>query len=431
MRRARRLGFVAGLLIGALTLASCSSMVNPYRSHSRKAFMEDRDDRKVEKIDLERAVSYANEVKANYREALGREAMFTKILGALLIPTGAMALTMGVAGVHSNTILMTGGSGTALFGVGKWLESKPRQAAYVAGYTAVNCAIEAVLPFRFSDKYLTPFEDSMKDIGPRIGSVQNAIKYAEKAQNAFSPPADDNDVDAQQLLELAEDRIKVAKSLVASAKDARDKGLVVQRKRAQAGHALDTTVDNIIGQVDAAIQKAQLDLGALSAVISGLSQTYAQFTAVPDHLKPKVVEEDQPLPESTAAVKKENREKKEKREKLRSAIAEIEIDVDKPNKDINELLKDKQKISKIVNLLTPEHSLAALKKCGVDPTTISTTLTLNPAGDVTFTQGKADHATRWISGGKKPFVVMMPKSILGSQRADPPSSTVPPTISPI
>ena len=56
MRRLRRLRFVGGLLIGALTLASCS-MVNPYISHSRKALTEDLDDRKVEKTDLGRVIS--------------------------------------------------------------------------------------------------------------------------------------------------------------------------------------------------------------------------------------------------------------------------------------------------------------------------------------------------------------------------------------
>lgn len=419
-RPVHRLSLVAALLVGALTVASCS-MVNPYLSHPYPSHPRDKSLRKTG--DLEAAVSYAHSVKANYRKALGRETMFTSVLGALLIPTGAMALTMGIAGVHSNTILMTGGSGTALFGVGKWLESKPRQAAYVAGYNAVNCAIEAVLPFRFSDKHLTPFKDSMKGIDAHIKAVQNAIREAEKAKNAFSPrPGDNGD---QQLLELAKDRIEVAKSLVASAKDARDKGLVVQRQRAQAGHALDTTVDNIIIQVDAAIQKSQLDLGALSAVISGLSQTYSQFTMVPDHLEPQVAD--------TMPLKSNALETAPERVRLESTIAKLEIDVDKPdkdvdkpdkdvdrpdkdvdkpNKDINGLLKDKQKISKIVNLLTPEHSLAALKKCGVDLENI-TAITLNPAGDVTFEQGEADHATRWISGGKKPFVVMMPKSIPG------------------
>ena len=400
MRRLHVLRFVGGLLLGTLTLASCS-MVNPYISHPRDT-LSTQDTLPRETGDLETAVSYANTVKANYREALGREATFTNVLGALLIPTSAMALTMGIAKVHSNTILMTGGSGTALLGVGKWLESKPRQAAYVAGYNAVNCAIEAVLPFRFSKKHLEPFQDSMQNIDGRIEAVQEAIGEAEAAKSQIFKiltPAQQQAKDDPQLLEAVA-HIRVAKSVVASARDARDKGFAVQRQRARAGHALDATVDNIIGQVDAAIQKSQLDLGALSAVISGLSQAYSQFTTVSDNLKPKDVGE---APEG-----KKTNGMEQQRQKLKDAIDALKTAVD-------ELLEDKQEISKIVNFLTPEHSLAALKKCGVEPATISTTLTLSPAGNAEFTARKdgVQQAARSILGGKKPFGVVVPHPVTG------------------
>ena len=395
MRRLRRLRFVGGLLLGALTLASCS-MVNPYISHSRKALTEDLDDRKVEKTDLEKAISYTNEVKASYRKALGREATFSNVLGALLVPTGAMALTMGVAGVHSNTILMTGGSGTALFGVGKWLESKPRQAAYVAGYNAVNCAIEAVLPFRFSEKQRKRFTASMGRVDTNIVKVQKNIAKVEEAKNNLSRQANATDA---QLISEAEKAITSAGSDVARALDARNKGFVVKTQRARAGNALVTAVDAIIGQVDAAIQKSQPDLKALSAIISGLSQTYAQFTTVPDHLlrptEPKV-------DKTTKAV----------------SFSDLNTSVTALKASVAELLEDERAILDVVNLLTAENSLAALKKCGVEPAKIIADIILNPAGDVTF-PAQGGQAARSILGGKRPFGFVVTPSIAGLHVSQP------------
>lgn len=391
------MALVGGLLIGALMLSSCS-LINPYNIDLREKRPPKSGNRSVE---LEEAVKYANDVKDSYREALGEQAKFTSVLGALLVPTGAMALTMGIAKVHSNTILMTGGSGTALFGVGKWLESKPRQAAYVAGYEAVNCAVELVLPFRITERYLKPFNESMRQIAANIQEVQSQIEEVEGAKSDLSSHIDASDWQ----LSTAREEIRAAKSLVASAADARNKGIAVAIQRSRSGDALVSAVDGIIGQVDSAIQKSQLDLGALSTIIGGFSQSYSQFTMVPDHLRPKKVKKDETERDEDCPIPK-------KREELKTALSALKTGVE-------QLLTNKRQISDVVNHLAAENPLPTFEKCGVDPAKITADITINPAGDVVFTEGRGDQATRWILGGKKPFGVVSARSITGLQIAQP------------
>ena len=397
---------IGGLLVGALILSSCS-MLNPYKVGTIKNSSN-------KGGDLEAAITYANEVKESYRKALGEQATFTNALGILLIPTGAAALTMGIAGANSDAILITGGTGTSLFGVGNWLESKPRQAAYIAGYNAVNCAIEAVLPFTFSKSDLEPFNKSMSTVDSNIQAVElNIYKVEQTKHNLIRLIRDNND----QQIQSAEESIRSAKSVIASTIDARNKGFLVRIRRSRSGNALVTAVDAIKGQVYASIQKNQLDLSALSTIISGLGQAYSQFTTVPDHLMPTDGEQPSEMDQGQSSYVEADSDQEvgtSKRQTQQEGLrSQLDTDSLALKESVDILLTDKRQISDVVNLLTAEDSLPALEKCGVDPSKIITDFTINPAGDVVFTEGQVGRATRSIIGGKKPFGTTLSQSVPG------------------
>ena len=390
---------VGVLFFGALISSSCS-MLDPYTVGKI-------DNSCSQGCDLEAAIKYANNVKENYRKALGEQATFTNALGMLLIPTGAAALTMGIAGAHTEAILITGGTGTSLFGIGNWLKSKPRQAAYIAGYNAVNCAIEAVLPFTLNESDLEPFNRSMNAVDLKIKTVRTDIYKVEQAKhNLIRFIQDNNDPQIQS----ADASIRSANSVIASTIDARNKGFLVRIRRSRAGNDLVSAVDAIKGQVYASIQKSQLDLSALSTIIDGLGQVYSQFTTVPDHLMPTEGEQPSEMdqkqaPKEADLVRGEEIQKNLiEQNRLRS---KLDTESRALKESVEELLFDKRRISDIVNLLTAEESLPVLEKCGVDPSTIITNFTINPTGDVVFTEGQVSRATRSIIGGKKPFGVML------------------------
>ena len=254
----------------------------------------------------------------------------------------------------------------------------------------------------------------MNRVDSNIQAVEvNVYKVEQAKDNLILSIQDNND----QQIQNAEEVIRSANSVIASTIDARNKGFLVKIRRSRIGNSLVTAVDSIKGQVYASIQKSELDLSALSTIIGGLGQVYSQFTTVPDHLMPTdgeqpsdMSQEQPPYVEADSDEEDGTRKKLTEQNELRS---QLDKDSRALKESVEKLLVDKRQISDIVNLLTAEDSLPALEKCGVAPSKIITDLTINPAGDVVFTEGQISKATRSIIGGQKPFAVMLSQSAPG------------------
>ena len=99
-------------------------------------------------VPLYEAIAYADEVKDSYRGALGDEAKFKTLLGVGLIGIATAVPVMALTQASTTSIGVLAMTGAGAYGLGTWLQSTPRQKAYIQGYNAIDCAVEAVIPLR-------------------------------------------------------------------------------------------------------------------------------------------------------------------------------------------------------------------------------------------------------------------------------------------
>ena len=128
------------LVCSSLVVSGCS-LLNPHVTWERPE--------KGQPVTLQSAIEYANRAKDAYKEAVGDQALLTNALGTALIPLGAATLGAGIAGVSAEPLAYLALSGAAIYGVGTWLSSGPRQSVYIAGINGITCAVEAILPLHF------------------------------------------------------------------------------------------------------------------------------------------------------------------------------------------------------------------------------------------------------------------------------------------
>jgi hypothetical protein len=336
-------------------------------------------------ITLDRAILYANGAKDSYRQALGDEATFNSLLGVGLIGVATAVPILAVTGASTKSIGITAISGAGAYAVGTWLQSTPRQRAYVQGYNAINCAIEAVTPLRFdteSEPYQV-FAVAVRDIGQQIVTVETkigAVRGILAEQNGLS----------DRLRAVAEEASKVAERAVEEARVARKNGVSLQLEHDTVGANLVTAVDRIVGQVDSAIVENQPDLATLSSIIGGLGQIYGQLRVVPSGF-PVAVAEGEMEAQGDAGPS------------LTSALRELQVAV----ASLAVMTRD---IADFIAVIIDKKPVEKLAACGVDPDAIATDIAVEPS-TASFTGSATEVKTFLIRGGARPYRV----ALLGSQ----------------
>ena len=369
--------FTLVLLLGVL--AGCS-LINPHISTG---------DRPAKPVMLESAIKYGNEAKNAYREALGDEAKFRNLLGVGLIGVATAIPIMALTEATTKSIGIVGVSGAGLYAIGTWLQSTPRQRAYLQGYNAVNCAIDAVAPLDFDtdkepykgfDSALLQINDQIARVEKDIGTVKNLdLTAAEKAK-------------ADEKIAIA---LETALKAVDEAKAARRSGIELQLQLAAAGPDLVAAVDRIVGEVDRAVVENQPDLAALASIIGGLGNMYGQLTALPPGMAGP-----QDITGLSTAVRFESASPLEKNlVDLQNSVAELS--------------KLTRQISDYVNVVIAKKPSEKLRSCGVDADQIATDIVIEPPTAV-FTAGQDETQAFTIRGGRRPFRV----TLLGPQSMD-------------
>ena len=257
--------------LSAVVLSGCASMFNPYL---------DLGDR-PEVVNVESAVGYANDAIDVYRTALGDQAKFKAWLGAGLIPLAAATTGLGIQAVSQEAITALALTGATGLGLGAWFENTPRQRAYIAGYNAINCAVDATVPFKVKgSSQFTDYETALSAINGKIEAVQTNIANVRlQIANVGLTTS------VSPLVVQAEESVTTAETVLANAKSARRNGVALQREIDIAGDRLITSVDRIAGQVDLAVLQNQPDIQTLASIISGLGSAYSKFTAIPKGAK--------------------------------------------------------------------------------------------------------------------------------------------------
>ena len=258
------------LALAIVGLAGCSSLVNPYLRFDGRptvASKQPADTVLVRQIAIGDAVAYADEVKDGYRRAIGDNATFNRLLGAGLIGAATAVPIMALNQARTKSLGIVGLYGAGAYALDAWLQSGPRRRAYIQGYNAVNCAVAVVLPLVFdpTQEPYKSFDTAVNQIVSGIGALEREIAAAE---------SEIGNLKGLTVTERKRGRLMVASARTAidEAKAARRKGIEVRIRIAAAGGRLTSTVDRIIGEVDAAIQASASDLSTLSGIIGGLGR---------------------------------------------------------------------------------------------------------------------------------------------------------------
>ncbi len=386
-------------------LSGCASMFNPYLEVSKcpgNSKTNDGGDNPSQPSDgkgnaenkgclsdagLSEAISYAEGVKYKYRDALGDEAVFSNVLGTGLIALGAATLGLGITGAGTTAITILGLTGSTGYAIGAWLENKPRQQAYIMGYNATNCAIEAVLPLYFASQNplysefktaYTKIDNNIEAVEKQLGAVNKIISQDEASTNPD-----------RERITRAKANVTAAESIVNVAKNARSSAVSLQREIDIAGGNLFTAVDRIVGQVDSVILDNQLNFAALTTIISGLGQAYGQFTTVPESLMSAKDISGQAAGASLQGG------------------GSLEGQLESLQKKVSDLSTTTRKIADFVNTAVKKKPIEKLRICGVDPKTIASDITIDPGGPAKFIAGQNGTMVFLIKGGLQPYRAML------------------------
>jgi hypothetical protein len=356
-----------------LVTSSCSTMINPHVEIGARPDSYP--------VPLNKAINYANKGKDKYAEALGEQAEFNSYLGIGLTALGAAALGLGVTGGGATAITVLGLTGASAYGVGSFLENKPRQRAYILGYNAINCAVDAVLPLnvRPSTGY-----DNFSNALYNLPAGEGLLSHIENTEKAIS-----NVKQIKPVTVAISRSISAAESLVETAKIAYANGVSLDLKINNSGNALTTSVDRIVGQVNDSINTNQADLQSIMTIIGGLGGMYSQFTTVPQSMSPA---------SDVASLSGSGPQSKD-------------ISLHELLNSVAKLSRTTQVVTAFVNAIVAEKPIEQLKLCGVDPEDIASSIEIDPAGVIEFIQGKGGSEGRIIRGGNSPYSVTIASSV--------------------
>lgn len=382
---------VSILALGVL-LGGCAGITNPY-------IKWDPPDGKVPdgtKLTLDYGIKYAENAKAAYLNALGHQSQMATWLGIGLIPVAAAALGLGMTGQSPAAVTGLGLGAASGYAIGTWLYSKPNQRAWVVGYNATTCAIDAVAPLLYVVKEENDIKTKVTALSVAIGSVEKEIG---NVREQLLIVGDKPPTELVELKKLAEQRVTEAEKLLADSRETRRAAEKMLQDASTAGETLKQTVDRISGQVSRQIVEEAADIQALASMIGGLAASYGKFTAVPEGLRPA------PLPAAKAqgATRVTGEEKKrliDQETGLRNAVANLQ-------KQMLNLQGAAVQVADIVNGVAAGKPIETLRACGVNIEQISQPMTVEPPGRIEFQSGKAATVGRVIKGGSAPFAVAL------------------------
>jgi hypothetical protein len=218
--------------------------------------------------DLSSAIAVANKWRDKYYDAAGDDNRLRAGLAIAMVPAAAVGIYLGATGSHKNAIAGLGLGSAAAFGLGSYFQSTPRQRIYLAGSTAIGCAIQAVQPFAISKADADGLARDLTALGNAIDHETSAIDAANSAYEQLGrPPRSAMDTDT-----LAQ-----AATLLTNAKTAFATGQSLKHNISAAAGNLQLAVYNIRDQVGQQLISTEPDLAALTGIISGLGKSAAQF----------------------------------------------------------------------------------------------------------------------------------------------------------
>lgn len=342
------------------------------------------------KLTLDYGIQYAENAKAAYMSALGYQSQLASWLGIGLIPVAAAALGLGMTGQSPAAITALGLTAASGYAVGTWLYSKPNQRAWVAGYNATTCAVDAISPLLYVEKKKDEMRGNKKTLDEALVSVTEKINSVRLELGKIEPKPS---ADLVELRKLGEQRVTEAEKLLTDSRDTRRAAEKMLLETETAGETLKQTVDRISGKVSQQIVENAPDIQTLASMIGGLAQSYGQFVTVPEGLRPA-------SPDAVKAQAGAAASPAKNVASLGNAIADLQTQMLKlQNATIS--------VADIVNLVTASKPIDTLKACGVTVEQIAQPITVEPSGPMELQAGKAATVGRVIRGGSAPYAVAL------------------------
>lgn len=239
----------------SLALSGCA-VINPYSTYAEGP----RSQAASAPTDMVKAQTFALDQIKEYRSALSQRAWLRNVTPLVVLPLSGWLMYRGAAGADATNLLLGGLAGATAYGLSSFYTSSPIEGTYLAGITAINCAMTIASPYAIGTDELTRLEDARKAVlaalvrtRAELGDGQNRSK-AERQQ--------------------AEEGVAKAESVVRRAQ-------TFEAQRQAAASKLTAAVDSITVQVDENIRKQTPDLASVLALASGLSGLAGQIAPLP------------------------------------------------------------------------------------------------------------------------------------------------------
>ncbi len=311
------------------------------------------------------AIDRASTLREQYFRAVRQHSIVRSSIGVSLIPLSASALYLGFAS-SANAELASGiGLGAAgLYGLGNYLESNPRQRAYLNGAQALTCAVVAMGPLLYKEDEYVELSSAISTLPDDISLVNQQIS---KVQDLLNLPVEEGeDPIADKLLRSqASGRIKQAEQTVKDAESILEAGYLLKGRINVSGTALDGAIHAIAISVSREVLKTEPELASVMGIAASLGQWAGIFGSVTT-IKP--APEDIPVEEG---------------ERLETGVPE-KRDVQEAINTLANRSKTLAEAALVVSInvrssATIAETSGSLESCTVDP--IDTGLEVLPEGD--------------------------------------------------
>jgi len=226
-----------------------------------------------ESTSLTDATTAANDLIIQLRKASAQHSHLRNGSAALLIPLTALGIYRGVTGNPPNghNLAALGITGGTIYYAGGLYYSEARQRLFTDGAMAVQCAVNATMPYRVDAATLSGLSDGASGIDTDASVVYQsvaALRVAEAAHRAVLEPAWASQIAAD---------VRRAQRLIDRAGRVRVQALVYVSNAANAGPALKIKARDLRLLIESEAQKKEPKFEQLALVKEGITKSIIPF----------------------------------------------------------------------------------------------------------------------------------------------------------
>ncbi|MFC6673994.1 hypothetical protein ACFQDL_30820 [Marinobacterium aestuariivivens] len=264
------------IILALSTNLTACSLLNPYVNSSELKFVDpkapDKESQPCSTLpnDMQEAVNCAHVVQSKYVENMGEQAMLSSVSGVGLISLTAYTAGIAINDAHTTNVTDFALGASAIYGMSQWLSQPERTKIYGLGIKAVQCAVDASVPFQTNSANMKQFDTDVKNL-------RTQIKYTSRDLETVKVLLDSNTQTVTKLTELDKAKVTSARQ---SIDEARTSATTAGQLIASYNHApfeLVATVNRINASVNAGLGDSIQSMSALPGTLSGILDMYSHL----------------------------------------------------------------------------------------------------------------------------------------------------------